>query len=615
MEMLIYFAKTNLYLILFYCTYWLLLRGHTFFQLNRIYLLGSMLASFLLPAIVFYHQVELPVSAPAIAEMAAVPVNAAPVNEGTNAWLWILLLCYFTGALVMLFNLLRSFRNVFFLIKNGERIPLEGYSLVFLNQEQFKGNDCGSFSFFKWMIVNRQDYANSPDTILRHEYVHVRQLHSLDILLIELLKVVFWFNPVLWFYKRSMQAVHEYLADTEAANRDSYAHFLVSYALKVPEQMLTNHFSKSSLLKDRIKMIYKNRTSNWLLSKYLLILPLVVITVFLTAARKYIPQSIAAKTHVMADSALVRGSVSDPSGKKIAGAIVVVKNTTQGVATDQDGKFELKNVAENALIVVSHIQFKPKQIAVEKNRTDYDIVMEPDNSVLQGPTITKQKPSQKPASAGTATPTTIPDHAGYQIAEQKPEFPGGPEAMMAYLQSNTKYPAPALKANVEGVVIVRFMVDKEGTVNSVVIVKGVGFGLDAESVRLVKNMPKWKPGIQNGQPLDMSQTIEIKFDLAAAKGDMRQGFHLPKTNLATNFKIAKVEVEDLFSSSLAFFEPKTFKPSQNAPKAEHRFVPDSSSYRFMNYNIGWPNYYNAVVLSPSGAVKKKFHKESADQNK
>jgi len=610
MEILTYLAKANLYLILFYCNYQLFLSRHTFFHWNRFYLLGAVAASFLLPAIVFYSESAMPFTSSEAIELVKAPEEMIRVTEETNNWPLILLGCYAAGVLFMLFNLLRSIRRIFVLIRNGEHIQLEDYTLILLNTVQPDSRHYGSFSFFKWMIVDRQDYESNPDTIFRHEHVHIRQLHSIDILLIECLKVVFWINPVIWFYKRSIQAVHEYLADTEATDRESYSEFLIAYALKVPEQMLGNHFSNSSLLKDRIKMIYKNRTSSWLLSKYLLILPLAAITVILTAARKDIPQPVAAETKAQVNGISIQGTVSDQNGKRIPGAIVIIKNTTQGAATDQNGKFELRNIPENSAIVVSHIQFKSREIAVSNDKASYDVVIEPDEAVMQGPTITRNPAIPKPAPAKIAKPDTSQDKNAFKVAEQKPEFPGGYGAMVEYLRNSIKYPAAALKANVEGVVIVRFIVDKEGALNSIVIVKGVGFGLDAESVRLVKDMPKWKPGIQNGQTVDMAQTIEIKFDLATAKGDKRQGFHLPKFHYALNFNIAKVKVEDLFSSSLAFFEPKTFNPYQNPPKAESRYIPDSSSYRFMNYNNGWTNY-NTVVFRPDGPVLYKFHKNNS----
>ncbi len=116
--------------------------------------------------------------------------------------------------------------------------------------------------------------------------VHIQQRHSLDILFIEIIKVVFWFNPVIWFYKISLQEVHEFLADEAAPNRDHYARFLVSYSLAVPVTLLTNHFFNSSTLKSRIKMIYKNRNSRWSLGKYLMIVPVLLFAVLMTAARE-----------------------------------------------------------------------------------------------------------------------------------------------------------------------------------------------------------------------------------------------------------------------------------------------------------------------------------------
>uniref|UniRef100_UPI003F71F264 carboxypeptidase-like regulatory domain-containing protein n=1 Tax=Dyadobacter sp. TaxID=1914288 RepID=UPI003F71F264 len=473
METLIYLAKTNLYLILFYCCYWLFFRQHTFFQWNRIYLLAAIAASFLLPLIVFYTPVEVAErSTEMVQQVAANTVTSAAPEEQVN-WAQLLFWVYLSGCVFMLAKLLRSFQRLFVLVKNGERIELEAYTLIFLDYKQAKKTNSGSFSFFKWLVVNQADYENNPDTILRHEHVHIRQWHSLDILLIELIKVLFWVNPVVWFYKRSLQTLHEYLADVEATHRDSYAHFLVSYALKVPGQVLTNHFSNASLLKDRIKMIYKNRTSKWLLSKYLLILPIAVATVFLTAAREYIPQPAGDRTTALNEIPVIRGKVFDQKNKPVPGANVVIKNGTKGAATDREGNFELKNVPENASLVVSHIQFKAKEVALSKGKVSYVIVIEPESSSSQAATITRAAAPAEPKLVQTFTPNKAANKPDYQVAEQKPEFPGGHAAMVEFLKNNIKYPAAALKANVEGVVLVRFTVDKAGELKNVLIVKGV----------------------------------------------------------------------------------------------------------------------------------------------
>ncbi|MCE7063446.1 M56 family metallopeptidase [Dyadobacter sp. CY343] len=602
METLSYLAKTNLYLVLFYGCYWLFFRQHTFFKWNRFYLLASIGAAFLLPAITFWvpapvletsYDQQTTQLIPAVTETVEAPFNWAMLVAG----------CYLAGVMVMTFRLLSSFQKLFSLLRQGERIRTEAYTLLLLDNGQLQNADTGSFSFFKWLIVNRADYENNPDGIIRHEYVHIRQWHSFDVVLIELLKVVFWFNPVVWMYKRSIQAVHEYLADVEAPNRDRYASFLVSYALKVPEQVLANHFANSSLLKNRIQMIYKNRTSKWLLGKYALIVPLTAITVFLTASRTYLPAPERENPAVNESFGIdIKGTVSDKSGNKIADAIVIVKGTNQGAPTDKQGKYELRNVPEHASIVVSHVQFKSQEMTIVKNKLTYDFTLEAANELTKADHVSQ--------TAQPATPKTNTD--GLAIAEQKPQFPGGHQAMLEYLKTNTKYPESASKALVSGSVFVRFTVAEEGSIGNIVIVRGVGFGLDAEAIRLVKNMPKWEPAIQNGKPLSVAQNIEIRFDLPVEKSDKRQGFHLPEQPAyAINFQVAKVEIEELFNSSLNFFEPKTFKPSLNPPKAEYKYQSDSSSYRFMNYQTSsQPNY--GMTLQTTG--KYKYLKESAEKS-
>ncbi|CAG5073180.1 hypothetical protein DYBT9623_04683 [Dyadobacter sp. CECT 9623] len=603
--MLTYLAKTNLYLVLFYGCYWLFFRQHTFFKWNRFYLLASIGAAFLLPAITFW--VPAPVLETSYDQQSTqlIPAVTETVEEPFN---WAILVAgyYLAGVMVMIFKLLSSFQKLFSLLRRGERIRTDAYTLLLFDNGQLQSAETGSFSFFKWLIVNRSDYENNPDAIIRHEYVHIRQWHSFDVILIELLKVVFWLNPVVWMYKRSIQAVHEYLADAEAPNRDRYANFLVSYALKVPEQVLANHFANSSLLKNRIQMIYKNRTSKWLLGKYALIIPLTALTVFLTASRMYLPAPERENPAVNESFGIdIKGTVSDKSGNKIADAIVIVKGTNQGAPTDKQGKYELRNVPENASIVVSHVQFKSQEMTIDKNKLTYDFTLEIDNEPIKASATANNAAIEKPAvTKQNAGPLTV--------AEQKPQFPGGHQAMLEYLKTNTKYPESASKALVSGSVFVRFTVAEEGSIGNIVIVKGVGFGLDAEAIRLVKNMPKWEPAVQNGKPLSAAQNIEIRFDLPGEKSDKRQGFHLPEPKpFLKVVRIAKVEVEDLFNSSLAFFEPKTFKPSANPPKAEYRFTPDSSSYRFMNYyTTGLPEY--SMGLQTSG--KYKYLKESTEKS-
>ncbi|WP_051210869.1 M56 family metallopeptidase [Runella zeae] len=287
MDTLLYFTKVNLYWVLFYGIYWFMLRQHTFFKLNRLYLLGALVISLVLPAIQVNPTVTaIPEVVSATTQnVATLLVDSTPQTDSVN-WGFMLKVIYVGSVVYMLLRLLKGIYHIAFLIKKGEFIPCDNYTLILLPNNRDQKTSVGSFSFFKWLVISHQDYEHCFETILHHESVHIKQWHSIDILFIEILKAFFWFNPVLWLYKFSIQEVHEYLADKQAPNRESYAAFLVSYAQGAFVESIANPFYHSSFLKNRIHMLYKKRTSIWQLPKYLVIIPLVALVVLRTSGKE-----------------------------------------------------------------------------------------------------------------------------------------------------------------------------------------------------------------------------------------------------------------------------------------------------------------------------------------
>lgn len=98
--------------------------------------------------------------------------------------------------------------------------------------------------------------------------------------------------------------------------------------------------------------------------------------------------------------------------------------------------------------------------------------------------------------------------------EQQPEYPGGEKAMYAFLGKNINYPAAATRANISGRVTVQFVVEKDGSIGTVKVLKGIGFGCDEEAMRVIKSMPKWSPGKQNGRAVRVYYTIPVMFQLS-----------------------------------------------------------------------------------------------------
>jgi TonB family protein len=119
---------------------------------------------------------------------------------------------------------------------------------------------------------------------------------------------------------------------------------------------------------------------------------------------------------------------------------------------------------------------------------------------------------KKPELIGVVV-KTVPDDP-FDVVEQMPEFPGGMEALMKYLQESVKYPKEAFEKGIQGRVLVQFIVEKDGSISEVEVVKKVNEYLDAEAVRVVNAMPKWKPGMQKGKPVRVKFTLPITFRLS-----------------------------------------------------------------------------------------------------
>jgi TonB family protein len=560
MEALRYLGEVSLYWLLLYGCYGLLLRRHTFFGWNRAYLLGSLLGAFVLPLLQYPE--AAPVMPPVAYVVATVPaVVISPAAESTTSlppwtqWVWAVYALGVVGRGTLLY---RQLRQLFMFIRRGETLKLEGYTLVLLDSSAV-----GSFSFLHWVVISRRDYEQHFDTILSHELVHVRQRHSLDVLLVEVLRVLFWFNPILLFYKKSLQEVHEYLADREATHRDRYAGFLLSYALGAPVATLTNHFFTSSLLKDRIKMLYKNRDSRWSLGKYLVALPLIGLVLMLTAARERLTIAIEESTGTRKASAAapadapvplseppplskttqtetttVKGTILDAqTNQPLPNATVLIVLTTVGTNTGPEGQFELTKVPLGSSLAVSYLGYESARMEVTKKNQVLRILLKKREQPLEELVVTGYPSS---AISSAAADTLRPLQSGeevYMVVEQMPEFPGGTTELFKYLAQNIRYPAEAREKRVQGKVFVSFTVSERGAIREPKVTKGLGAGIDEEALRVVLNMPAWKPAKQSGRPAAVQYLLPIQFLLEEEKVEENKEKRQGNTTRAINYKL------------------------------------------------------------------------------
>ncbi len=140
-------------------------------------------------------------------------------------------------------------------------------------------------------------------------------------------------------------------------------------------------------------------------------------------------------------------------------------------------------------------ELKDKEIATETKKGEEDGV---DASLIEPPPPVFEEPKEEQV---------------FKFVEQMPSFPDGEAAMFKYIRERIKYPAIAKENGIEGAVVVQFEVSKDGNIQKVQIVRGIGGGCDEEAARVVRSMPAWKPGKHNGKPVKVSFTLPIKFKL------------------------------------------------------------------------------------------------------
>jgi TonB family protein len=263
-----YLLQVNIYLIVFYGFYRLLLDRETYFMLNRIYLISAACFSLLIPFI----RLDWITAQPATQNI-SVGVSqlymVAGLNENTGpgiTWGSSIALLYVIGLCVFL-----------------TRFIIQLLSIRKLTQQVPKGT---AFSFFNKLFIH--DQLPGQDVISKHEQIHMRQLHSVDVIFFELLGVFIWFNPVIYLFKQSVKNIHEYLADEQAAqfqgNKEQYSLLLLSSAFGVNPSTLTNSFFNKSLIKKRIIMLHKQKSTRTAILKYGLFLPLFAVTLILSSA-------------------------------------------------------------------------------------------------------------------------------------------------------------------------------------------------------------------------------------------------------------------------------------------------------------------------------------------
>ncbi len=294
--LLLYILKSTICLILFYLGFKALLSNDTFFRFNRWVLLVGIATCMLLPAIKIQTSEPLLIQQPIIhlekmiaGEETVVTylsdnnpeVDMIPVVTPAKMidWGQIIALLYWAGFIFCLMTTLLSFRKMFVLIRSGRKLQQGRYTLILVPS-------CVSpFSWGRYIILSEEDYEKYPDEILTHEMMHLKSHHSIDLLFVECILWLHWFNPAIWLLKRELKDIHEYQADkgvlTQGVDATKYQLLLVKKAVGSSLYTLANSFNHSKI-KKRITMMLKGKSNNWARLKLLLLVPvgLIVLNAF-----------------------------------------------------------------------------------------------------------------------------------------------------------------------------------------------------------------------------------------------------------------------------------------------------------------------------------------------
>ena len=506
---LIYDAKVAVLIVVFYMFYRLLLSKETFHRVNRVVLLSTALLSFILPLCVITTHQTVVFDAVPMVSVGNVQMEVAP-DEQPALWQYVVPLLYIIGVVVVLSHTLLSVWRVLMLVRRSERIPQADGTTLCVVPDQLP-----PFSFCSYIVMNRNDYNTGDSAILAHERGHIRQHHSLDVLLVDLLTALQWFNPAMWMLRTDLRAIHEYEADgavlSQGINARQYQYLLITKAASIGGYSIANGISHSTL-KNRITMMLQKKSPRSRFMKLLALVPIVGVALALNAetVNDYVYQQPPKK--------IVKKGSKSATAKMGNNTIEVIPDTATNIRIDNPtavGWF----VAEDA---------KNPIVMLDGHRISYETLKRMDSEEIASVTVLKDQPAVdqygEEARNGVILVTTkhgvkelsVPveqDEQTFDVVEQMPEYPGGAQAIFEFFAKNIRYPEAAEKAGHQGRVIVTFVVMKDGSISHAKVVKSVSPELDEEALRVLNAMPKWTPGMQNGKAVNVKYAVPISFAL------------------------------------------------------------------------------------------------------
>lgn len=568
--MLAYFLKVNVAIALFYAFYRLFFYKDTFFGWRRTALLCFFAISAAVPLLNIQTWITEQKPMAAMVDLYAnvvlpeFTVSPQTTIDWKNMIRKAATFAYWGGVAFLIIRFFIQLAGIIRLACRCRTVRIGGSNIHLLSREG------GPFSFFHWIFIYPSSHTEEEfNEILTHEQTHARQWHSIDVIISELVCILCWFNPFAWLMKREIRTNLEYMADARVLENGydskAYQYHLLGLSHHKAAATIYNSFNVLPL-KKRIKMMNKKRTKEIGRTKYLMFLPLAVLLMIISNI-----EAVARTTKQLATEVIEAVDTSmEPTPKAITHTndsipedviFEVVEVSPEFTDGGMDGL--IKYLSKNLKYPVE------AQKAGIQGRVVVKFVVDKDGSIIQpqiargiDPALDKEairmisampkwKPGTQRGKAVKArftvpvmfklpedakgepayapvntqleeivavaykpsTPNAKVEGDVFEVVEHMPEFPGGVQGMMQYIARNLKYPTEAQKAGVQGKIIVEMIINKEGNITVPKVTRPVHPLLDAEAIRVIGSMPKWKPGTQKGQPVNVKYSVPIMFRL------------------------------------------------------------------------------------------------------
>lgn len=536
----IYIIQVNCALVLFYLLYATLFKRDTFLKIRRFYFISSIVFSLVYPCFVvpgLMDVLSFRANGPA-ADETAIFIEAPTFEMVTGRedaaadsfhipWKALSLFVYIAVTLFFIFRFLWQLASILRMRLKSRKTLVSGIEIYNLK------NNLNPFSFFGMIFINSEMHSEEElAQIIIHEHTHVREKHSLDVMLLEIILLFSWWNPFVWLLKREMAMNLEYLADKgvlrEGVDSKDYQYHLLRLTYHETAVQIVNNFNVSQL-KQRIMMMNKTRSSTPKLAKYLLILP---VTLLLIAANSvYAAQQETVTGETVAMPAITSDEEifsQDPPPVRKEGAgeeiFVVVENQPEFPGGQEAMmKFladsiryprESMEKGVQGRVICNFVVMKDGSVSDVQVVRGVDPVID-----AEAVRVLKLMPDWKPGTQrGKAVNVRYTLPVVFRLLKNEPKividepkqiseamsveaqvqphftFPGGQKEMMRFISGKIRYPVEAQEKGLQGLVNTSFRVNGDGTITGAEVTDGAeGMStLNNEVLRVIKEMPRWE---------------------------------------------------------------------------------------------------------------------------